>query len=106
MRRKRFLVALVLVAFVALVVGFAHPSPPSLSTTVTGDALLAARARPLLHCLSADVLVRPRAGFQALLGAGGSVSTDARLGRQRQGAPSGWLERACHASWSSQLQFG
>ena len=42
-------VALALAAVVALLGVLARPSPPSLSTTVTGDAALAARARPLLR---------------------------------------------------------
>src|ERR671938_1219679 len=41
-------VALALAALIALGGAFTRPSPPSLSTTVTGDADLAARARPLL----------------------------------------------------------
>jgi hypothetical protein len=40
--------ALALAALVALVGALARPSPPSLSTMVSGDAELAARARPLL----------------------------------------------------------
>jgi CubicO group peptidase (beta-lactamase class C family) len=49
--RRYMMVALVLaaiVAGVAVVGALTRPSPPSLSTTVTGDADLAARARPLL----------------------------------------------------------
>jgi CubicO group peptidase (beta-lactamase class C family) len=48
-RRRRRVVALALAAIVALLGVLARPSPPSLSTTVTGDVVLAARARPLLH---------------------------------------------------------
>ena len=48
-RRQRSVVALALAALVALLGVLARPSPPALSTTVTGDAALAARARPLLH---------------------------------------------------------
>src|SRR5918998_3546827 len=48
-RCQRTVVALVLAALVALLGVLARPSPPSLSTLVTGDAALAARARPLLH---------------------------------------------------------
>jgi hypothetical protein len=48
MRRKRIVVALALPALIVLVGAFTRPGPPSLSTTVTGDAELAARARPLL----------------------------------------------------------
>ena len=40
--------ALGLGAIVAVVGALSRPSPPSLSTQVTGDAELAARARPLL----------------------------------------------------------
>ena len=47
-RRQRSVVALALAALVALLGVLARPSPPSLSTLVTGDAALAARARPLL----------------------------------------------------------
>ena len=47
--RGRTAVALALFALVALLGALARPSPPSLSTQVTGDAALAARARPLLH---------------------------------------------------------
>src|SRR5687768_10459250 len=47
--RRRAVVALVLAAIVSLLGVLARPSPPSLSTVVTGDAELAARARPLLH---------------------------------------------------------
>jgi CubicO group peptidase (beta-lactamase class C family) len=46
--RRRAVVALALAAIVALLGVLARPSPPSLSTRVTGDAALAARARPLL----------------------------------------------------------
>src|ERR671935_3086399 len=47
--RKRLLgLALALAALIPLGGAFTRPSPPSLSTTVTGDADLAARARPLL----------------------------------------------------------
>jgi CubicO group peptidase (beta-lactamase class C family) len=46
---RRSAVALVLAAIVALLGVLARPSPPSLSTAVTGDAALAARARPLLQ---------------------------------------------------------
>jgi hypothetical protein len=46
--RSRLAVAVALAAVVALVGVLARPSPPSLSTLVTGDAALAARARPLL----------------------------------------------------------
>jgi CubicO group peptidase (beta-lactamase class C family) len=48
-RRRRTTFALTLAASVALLGVLARPSPPSLSTIVTGDAALAARARPLLH---------------------------------------------------------
>ena len=48
-RRQRSVVALALAAIVALLGVLARPSPPALSTLVTGDAALAARARPLLH---------------------------------------------------------
>jgi CubicO group peptidase (beta-lactamase class C family) len=44
----RTVVALGLAAAVAVLGLLARPSPPSLSTVVTGDAALAARARPLL----------------------------------------------------------
>src|SRR3712207_668545 len=47
--RSRLAVALALAAIVALLGVLVRPSPPSLSTVVTGDAALAARARPLLH---------------------------------------------------------
>jgi CubicO group peptidase (beta-lactamase class C family) len=47
--RRRTVVALALAAIVALLGMLARPIPPSLSTSVTGDAALAARARPLLH---------------------------------------------------------
>jgi CubicO group peptidase (beta-lactamase class C family) len=52
-RRVRLLlggsaVAVGLVAAVALAGALIRPSPPSLSTAVTGDVALAARARPLL----------------------------------------------------------
>jgi CubicO group peptidase (beta-lactamase class C family) len=47
--RRRAVVALALAAIVALLGVLARPSPPSLSTVVTGDAALAARARPLLQ---------------------------------------------------------
>jgi CubicO group peptidase (beta-lactamase class C family) len=47
--RRRRVVALALAATVALLGVLARPSPPSLSLAVTGDAVLAARARPLLH---------------------------------------------------------
>jgi CubicO group peptidase (beta-lactamase class C family) len=47
--RRRAVVALALAAIVALLGVLVRPSPPSLSTIVTGDAALAARARPLLH---------------------------------------------------------
>src|SRR5919202_4678473 len=46
--RSRPAVAVALAAVVALLGVLARPSPPSLSTQVTGDATLAARARPLL----------------------------------------------------------
>ncbi len=46
--RRRMVVALALGAIVALLDVLVQPSPPSLSTLVTGDAALAARARPLL----------------------------------------------------------
>ena len=46
--RGRLAVALALAAIVALLGVLARPSPPSLSTVVTGDTELAARARPLL----------------------------------------------------------
>ena len=46
--RQRIVVALALAALVALLGVLAQPSPPSLSTMVTGDVALAARARPLL----------------------------------------------------------
>jgi CubicO group peptidase (beta-lactamase class C family) len=46
--RGRLAVALALAALVALLGVLARPSPPSLSTVVTGDAALAARARPLM----------------------------------------------------------
>jgi CubicO group peptidase (beta-lactamase class C family) len=47
--RRRAVVALALATIVALLGVLARPSPPALSTSVTGDAALAARARPLLH---------------------------------------------------------
>lgn len=47
-RRGRTVVALALAAIVALAGVLARPNPPSLATIVTGDAALAARARPLL----------------------------------------------------------
>lgn len=47
-RRQRIGVALALAALVALLGVLARPSPPSLSTMVTGDVVLAARSRPLL----------------------------------------------------------
>jgi CubicO group peptidase (beta-lactamase class C family) len=47
--RRRAAVALALAAIVSLLGVLARPSPPSLSTVLTGDAALAARARPLLH---------------------------------------------------------
>jgi CubicO group peptidase (beta-lactamase class C family) len=47
--RRRRVVALALAATVALLGVLARPSPPSLSLVVTGDAALAARARPLLQ---------------------------------------------------------
>jgi CubicO group peptidase (beta-lactamase class C family) len=47
--RRRSMVALALAIIVALLGVLARPSPPSLATVVTGDAALAARARPLLH---------------------------------------------------------
>ncbi len=47
-RRRRVLAALALGAIVALLSVLVRPSPPSLSTMVTGDTELAARARPLL----------------------------------------------------------
>jgi CubicO group peptidase (beta-lactamase class C family) len=47
--RRRAVGALALAAIVALLGVLARPNPPSLSTVVTGDAALAARARPLLH---------------------------------------------------------
>ena len=47
--RGRTAVALALAAIVALLGVLARPSPPALSPLVTGDAALAARARPLLH---------------------------------------------------------
>src|SRR3712207_2956219 len=47
--RRRIAVAPALAAIVALFGVLARPSPPALSTLVTGDAALAARARPLLH---------------------------------------------------------
>src|ERR671932_820709 len=47
-RTKLLGVALALAALIALGGAFTRPSPPSLSTTVTGDADLAAQARPLL----------------------------------------------------------
>jgi CubicO group peptidase (beta-lactamase class C family) len=46
--RGRSVVVLALAALVALLGVLARPSPPSLSTLVTGDAVLAARAQPLL----------------------------------------------------------
>jgi CubicO group peptidase (beta-lactamase class C family) len=48
-QRRRSVVALAFATIVALLGVLAQPSPPSLSTMVTGDAVLAARARPLLH---------------------------------------------------------
>jgi CubicO group peptidase (beta-lactamase class C family) len=48
-RRIRTVVALALATIVALLGVLVRPSPPSLSTLVTGDAALAQRARPLLH---------------------------------------------------------
>ena len=48
MRPKLLGLALALAALILLGGAFTRPSPPSLSTTVTGDADLAARARPLL----------------------------------------------------------
>jgi hypothetical protein len=47
-RPVRAVAAVALAAAVALPGVLARPSPPSLSTVVTGDAALAARARPLL----------------------------------------------------------
>ena len=47
-RRTRIVVALALAAGVALVGVLVRPNPPSLSTVVTGDAALAAQARPIL----------------------------------------------------------
>lgn len=47
-QRRRNLVAFALAALVALPGVLARPSPPSLSTRVTGNAALAALARPLL----------------------------------------------------------
>jgi CubicO group peptidase (beta-lactamase class C family) len=47
-RRGRVAVAVALAAAVAVPAALARPNPPSLSTVVTGDATLAARARPLL----------------------------------------------------------
>ena len=47
--RRRAAVALALAAIVSLLGVLARPNPPSLSTVLTGDAALAARARPLLH---------------------------------------------------------
>jgi CubicO group peptidase (beta-lactamase class C family) len=47
--RRRAALALALAAIVAVLGVLARPSPPALSTIVTGDAALAARARPLLH---------------------------------------------------------
>jgi hypothetical protein len=46
--RGRLVVALALGAIVTLLGVLTRPSPPSLSTMVTGDATLAALARPLL----------------------------------------------------------
>jgi hypothetical protein len=46
--RTRTVVALALAALVVLLGVLAQPSPPSLSTLVTGNAALAARAQPLL----------------------------------------------------------
>src|SRR5688500_11146783 len=47
-RRTRIVVALALAAVAGLLGVLAQPNPPSLSTVVTGEAALAARARPLL----------------------------------------------------------
>jgi CubicO group peptidase (beta-lactamase class C family) len=47
--RRRAVVALALAAIVALLGVLARPRPPSLSTSMSGDVALAARARPLLH---------------------------------------------------------
>ncbi len=47
-RQSHIVVALALAAIVALLGVLARPNPPSLSTQVTGDPALAARARPLL----------------------------------------------------------
>jgi CubicO group peptidase (beta-lactamase class C family) len=49
LHRRRAALALALAAIVAVLGVLARPSPPALSTIVTGDAALAARARPLLH---------------------------------------------------------
>lgn len=46
---SRLVIALALAAIVSLFGVLAKPSPPSLSTQVTGDPALAARARPLLR---------------------------------------------------------
>jgi CubicO group peptidase (beta-lactamase class C family) len=48
-RRLRIPVALALAASVVLLGVLVRPHPPSLSPSVTGDAVLAERARPLLH---------------------------------------------------------
>lgn len=48
-QRRRTLLAFALAALVALPGVLARPSPPSLSTQVTGNAALAALARPHLH---------------------------------------------------------
>jgi len=48
-RRATVAVAVMLAASVALLGVLARPRPPSLSTMVTGDAALAATARPLLR---------------------------------------------------------
>jgi len=48
-RRSRIEVALALAAIVALIGVLARPSPPSLSTRLTGDPALAARVRPQLQ---------------------------------------------------------
>ncbi len=48
-RRVRIVVALALATCVALLGVLAQPSPPSLSSMVTGDAALAARVRPYLQ---------------------------------------------------------
>lgn len=47
--RRRTWIAFALAAIIALPGVLARPSPPSLSTIVTGDAALAARARPRLR---------------------------------------------------------